>query len=159
MCRLSPPLREGIGVLRENSKRNSFFIGEKRKEITKEMLKIYVPYSGLDWMNYRIVRRDMTFHHILKREDGGGYYIENGALLMPVAHQYLHLIEFRDEERYKALNKIFEIVNHQEREPTREQREIVEYLLKEFERMHQRDKNSKGKILIRREYKIRGDIE
>ena len=123
------------------------------------MLKIYVPYSGLDWMNYRIVRRDMTFHHILKREDGGGYCIDNGALLMPVAHQYLHLIEFRDEERYKALNKIFEIVNHQRREPSREQREIVEYLLCEFERMHQKDKNSKGKMLIRREYLIRGGLE
>ena len=66
------------------------------KEITKEMLKIYKPYSNLDWMNYRLVKKDLTFHHIKKREDGGEQIIENGALLMPIAHQYLHIIEYKD---------------------------------------------------------------
>ena len=55
---------------------------------------------------------------------------------MPVAHQYLHLIEYKDIETYNAINKIFRYVNDQEYEPTREQREIVEYLLKEFEKVH-----------------------
>lgn len=51
------------------------------KKITKEMLKIYKPVSGLDWMNYRIVRRDMTAHHIIKREEGGRLEQNNVALL------------------------------------------------------------------------------
>ena len=51
------------------------------KEITREMLKIYKPISGLDWMNYKIVRRDMTAHHILKKEAGGKLEQSNIALL------------------------------------------------------------------------------
>ena len=60
----------------------------------------------MDWMNYRLVRKDLTFHHILKREDGGKPIIPNGALLMPVAHQYLHLIEYKDIETYNAIYKL-----------------------------------------------------
>ena len=123
--------------------------------ITREMLHIYKPLSNMDWMNYRLVRKDLTFHHIVKREDGGKRIIQNGALLMPVAHQYLHLIEYKDIETYNAINKIFRYVNDQEYEPTREQREIVEYLLKEFEKVHRNGKNSKGKSLIQYKYKKR----
>lgn len=126
------------------------------KQITKEMLKIYKPLSGLDWMNYRIVRKEMTAHHIIKREDGGKMELSNICPLMPVAHQYLHLIEYKDLETYIAINKIFSLVNQQGYEPTREQREIVEYLLREFEKVHKNDKNSKGKSLIQYKYLQRG---
>lgn len=123
------------------------------KNITREMLKIYKPNSNLDWMNYRINRKcDLTFHHILKRCDGGSRVIENGALLLPIPHQYLHLIEYRDNETYKMLNKVFEIVNKQREEPTKDQREIIEYLLQDFEYHHRWDKSSKGKLLIKRKY-------
>ena len=53
--------------------------------VTKEMLKIYKPLSNLDWMNYKLVRRDVTFHHIRKAEHQGKRVVSNGALLMPVA--------------------------------------------------------------------------
>lgn len=98
----------------------------------------------------------MTFHHIVKKENGGKLEIGNGALLLPVAHQYLHLIECKDIETYIGLNKIFAFVNKQGFEPTREQREIIEYMLREFERIHREDKGSKGKLLIRRKYLDRG---
>ena len=125
-------------------------------KITKEMLHIYQPISNLDWMNYKIVRnKDLTFHHIVKRENGGKLELSNGALLIPVAHQYLHLIEYKDIATYNAINKIFRYVNEQEYEPTREQREIIEYLLTEFEKIHKWDKNSKGKPLIQYKYKKR----
>ena len=71
---------------------------------------------------------------------------------MPVSHQYLHLIECKDIETYIAINKIFEFINKQEYEPTLEQREIIEYLLQEFEKVHKNDKNSKGKSLIQYKY-------
>lgn len=74
---------------------------------------------------------------------------------MPVSHQYLHIIEFKDYKTYKHINDIFRIVNDQKYEPTQEQREIIEYLLQEFEYQHKNDKNSKGKTLIKREYKQR----
>ena len=116
------------------------------------MLEIYKPYSGLDWMNYKIVRKDMTAHHIIKAEHGGLLRIDNIALLMDVSHRYLHLIEYKDYKRYKHINEIFKIINEQRCEPTLEQREIIEYMLREFEETHKNDRNSKGKVLIKEEY-------
>lgn len=74
---------------------------------------------------------------------------------MPVSHQYLHIIEFKDYKTYKHINDIFRIVNDQRYEPTQEQRETIEYILTTFETKHEKDKNSKGKLLIKREYKQR----
>lgn len=125
------------------------------KKVTREMLKIYVPYSNMDWLNYKLVKNALTFHHIQKREKGGKAIIENGALLMPVGHQYLHLIECKDIEIYITINKIFEIVNNQRSEPTTEQRKIIEYLLRAFEEKHKWDKGSNGKLLIKGKYKDR----
>lgn len=117
-----------------------------------EMLKIYKPISGLDWLNYKLVKDKVTFHHITKRDNGGKRIIENGALLMPVAHQYLHLIESKDIETYIGINKIFEYINQQKNEPTAEQRQMLEYMLRQFEYQHRFDKGSKGKILIKHKY-------
>lgn len=128
------------------------------RRITKDMLEIYIPYSNLDWMNYKLVRTELTYHHIVKKEDKGKSEISNGAILMPIAHQYLHLIECLDIETYIALNNLFKIVNKQGYEPTREQRELIEYLLKEFEKIHKWDKGLKGKILVQKKYLERGFI-
>lgn len=125
------------------------------KKIKKEMLQIYKPYSDLDWLNYRLVRKDVTLHHIQKKEDGGRLEITNLALIMPIGHQYLHIIECKDIHTYITLNKILKIINDQRSEPTQDQREIIEYLLQDFEYKHRQDRNSKGKILIKREYKQR----
>lgn len=126
------------------------------KAVTREMLKIYKPLSNMDWMNYRIVnKQDLTFHHIQKREDFGRETIENGALILKHSHQYLHLIEYKDIKTYDAINKIFKYINQQRHEPTREQREIIEYMLSEFESIHRWDKNSKGKLLIKYKYRNR----
>lgn len=122
------------------------------KQITKEMLRIYQPFSDLDWMNYKLVKKDLTFHHIVKRAEGGKQIISNGALIMPLGHQYLHIIEYKDYKTYKHINDMFKLVNKQEYEPTIEQREIIEYLLRQFEDKHRFDKNSKGKLLIKHNY-------
>lgn len=122
------------------------------KQITKEMLRIYKPVSELDWLNYKLVKKDLTFHHIVKKCDGGKQIISNGALLMPIPHQYLHIIEFKDYKTYKHINDVFRIVNDQEYEPTREQRETLECILQEFETKHQYDRTSRGKKLIKAEY-------
>lgn len=125
-----------------------------------QMLEIYKPVSGLDWMNYKLVRKDITFHHIIKRSSGGRRDIDNGALLMGnTAHPYLHIIEYKDIETYNTLNKIFKFINQQKHEPTTEQREIIEYLLREFEYKHRWDKSSKGNLLIKQKYLERDFIK
>ena len=126
------------------------------KEIVKEMLIIYKPISNLDWLNYKITKNNLTAHHIIKREHGGKLKQDNIALLVDVAHQYLHLIEYKDHDTYVALNKIFKMINQQQHEPTQEQRELIESLLCEFEHTHRWDKGSKGKLLIQRKYLERG---
>lgn len=120
------------------------------------MLQIYVPISNLDWMNYRLVKNELTFHHIKKKENGGKRIIENGALLMPYAHQYLHLIEFKDIETYETLNRIFKQINSHRKEATYGQRQMIEYILREFEEIHKNDRGHKGKKLIKDEYLNRG---
>ena len=122
------------------------------KKVVRDMLKIYKPYSSLDWMNYKLVKKDVTFHHIQKRCDGGRLEINNGGLLMPNSHAYLHLIEFLDLDTYLSLNEIFKDVNSQGYEPEYEQRLIIESLLSTFESVHRWDKGSKGKLLIKRKY-------
>lgn len=119
------------------------------------MIKIYKP-MGRDWLNYKITQSNkLTFHHIVKKCDGGKADIDNGALLTEIGHQYIHLIECRDRDTYITLNKLFKIINEQQTAPTEEQRRIIEYLLQEFEREHKNDKNSKGKLLIKDIYKRR----
>ena len=125
------------------------------KQITREMLRIYKPLSNLDWLNYKLVKKDLTFHHIVKKAEGGKEVISNGALLMPIPHQYLHIIEFKDWKTYKHINDLFRIINDQQFEPTQEQREAIEYMLLEFEKKHDNDKTAKGKKLIKQEYKQR----
>lgn len=122
------------------------------KAVTKEMIKIYKPLD-LDWMNYRVTRQNpITYHHIIKKEHGGLYTFENGALLTMTGHQYLHIIECKEIKLYYMLNKMFEIINKQRHAPTQEQREIVEYLLNEFYQLHKNDKTSKGKTLIKHDF-------
>lgn len=122
------------------------------KQITREMLRIYKPISNLDWLNYKLVKRELTFHHIVKKCDGGREIITNGALIMPIPHQYLHIIEFKDWKTYKHINDVFRLINDQKYEPTQEQRETLEYILQEFETKHKDDRTSRGKRLIKIEY-------
>jgi hypothetical protein len=122
------------------------------KEVTKELIKIYKPVD-LDWLNYRVTRQNpLTYHHIIKREHGGLYALDNGALLTQTGHHYLHIIEYKEIKLYEMLNKMFEIINKQRHAPTPDQREIIEYILNEFYQLHKNDKNSKGKTLIKFDY-------
>lgn len=115
-----------------------------------KLYNIYVPNSKLDWMNYKIDRKqDLTFHHIVKREDGGKATLDNGALLTYNAHNYLHVIEFKEIDTYNYINKMFEIINKQLSEPNEDQRFVIEYLLRQFEERHKNDLNRKGKPLIK----------
>lgn len=122
------------------------------KEVLRQMLRIYKPFSQMDWLNYKLKKDDVTFHHITKACDFGKKSIENGAILMPNSHSYLHLIECLDIDTYIALNQIFRIINNQMYEPTMEQRILIDKILSEFEDNHRWDKGNKGKLLIKKKY-------
>lgn len=122
---------------------------------TQDMLKIYVPYSGLDWMNYEIIPDKLTIHHIIKKCDGGKRTIDNLAVLMEVSHQYLHLIEYVDIDTYNTINKVLKEINTQKHEPYDYQRQNIEELLQEFEYENRWTKDREGKLIIKAKYKKR----
>lgn len=123
------------------------------RAITREMIYLY-NLKDLCFMGYTL-DKDATYHHIVKKCDGGEETIENGAVLNPYAHEYLHIIEYKDIETYIAINKILKIINSQKDRPNVEQLKIISTLLSMFESEHTKDKNSKGKTLIRDVYKKR----
>lgn len=120
------------------------------KPIAKQMIKIY----NLDkfcFMGFKL-DKTATYHHIIKREHGGKETIENGAVLNPYAHEYLHIIEYKDIDTYIAINKILKVINEQRDKPTIEQLQIISKMLSMFEEEHKYDKTSKGKRLIKYQY-------
>jgi len=133
----------------------TFFVGKvvgKLKEVLRIMVKEY-NLKGEDFMGYKLERNNpYTYHHIKKKCQGGEETQENGAILTKVAHEYLHIIECREWELYYELNKILKEINMQKYRPTDEQLLAIDYLLSIFEKEHKKDKTSKGKTLIKREY-------
>ena len=120
------------------------------KPIAKQMIKIY-NLDKLCFMGYTL-DKTASFHHIVKKENGGKEVIENGAVLNKTAHEYLHIIEYKDIGTYIAINKILKIINEQRDRPTVEQLEIISKILSMFEEEHKHDKTSKGKTLIKHKY-------
>ena len=125
------------------------------KSITKQMIKIY-NLDKLCFMGYTL-DKTASFHHIVKKENGGKEVIENGAVLNKTAHEYLHIIEYKDIGTYIAINKILKIINEQRDRPTTEQLEIISKILSMFEEEHKEEKTSKGKRLIKHQYLDRFD--
>lgn len=95
----------------------------------------------------------LSYHHlIVPRRFGGKATIENGSILRQnTSHDYLHKIELTDRE-------IFELITDRMIEMNRngkldiENLKIIRDLLLYFEREHDHDKLSSGKLLIKREY-------
>lgn len=123
------------------------------KGLTRAMAKEYRT-RGNDWMGYTIQSiNQLSYHHIQKKEDGGPFTWDNGALLRrDTAHEYLHIIEYKDLEIYNYINGILKQINTQGYQPTREELIAIRNVLLSFEREHCSDRNSKGKILIKSKY-------
>ena len=83
------------------------------KEPLITMLQIYKPLElGVDWMNYKIVRvNDLTYHHILEKRHGGKRTLQNGAILVRVAHDYLNYLDRYYHKYYNDLNGLFKELN------------------------------------------------
>lgn len=122
-------------------------------QIIKDMRAIY-RIKHYDFMGYTFrTVNDLSYHHIIKRCDGGPKTIENGALLVSdTSHPYLHIIEDREYDMYAFINDILRKINDQQSPPTKEQLIMIRNILLEFEAEHSKDVTSSGKLLIRRKY-------
>ena len=102
------------------------------KKVKNKMIEIFNTYQ-YDWMNFLIKDNDLTYHHIVKAENGGKRTIDNGALLTNRAHVYLHMMENIDKESYEKLNEIFKEINNQKKPLTYYQRDKIQLLLLKYE--------------------------
>lgn len=129
------------------------------KEITRQMIKNY-GIKKFDFMGYDIKRKEsLSFHHLIvakrycKQQGlGEGYHLWNGAILVQdTSHEYLHTIEHIDYDVFCALTSEMidmNIKGYLDKENLQQIKDILLY----FEREHDRDKNKKGHLLIKREY-------
>jgi len=117
-------------------------------------LMIYIwKMDDIDWLGYKLEKKDkFTFHHIIKKCNGGKLEINNGAILTNISHPYLHIIESRDFDMYLYLNNILRAINDQRQMPDKLQLLAIKGVLEQFEREHCSDRTSKGKTLIKEEY-------
>lgn len=125
------------------------------REETKRLIEYYGIDDGLDWLNFPITRsRELQFHHIQKKAEGGTMDLNNGAILTPNAHRFLHTIERYNIDIYNGITKMFKLYVTQKSAPTPEQREIMYNILRLFYQKHENTKTKKGKPIIKDRYKI-----
>ena len=99
-----------------------------------DIMRITYSTYHKDWMGFKITKENpLTYHHIIKEEDGGPKTVENGALLTILAHRYLHTIERYDINMYQELNEILKMINRRKCEPNTEDYRKIIRLLSTFE--------------------------
>ena len=131
------------------------------KEVTKLMIKDYkLNRLKYDFMGYTFNNTSqLSFHHlIIPHRDckrlgyGDGYYRWNGAILRQnTSHEYLHVIENYDRDRFLAISNHMIEMNVLERLDKDSLKAIRDVLLS-FEREYRDQNNKKGKRLIKPEY-------
>lgn len=102
----------------------------RNKSVLTTMFEIYGK-PKIDWMGYEVSEENtLTYHHIVKAEDGGDASLENGAILTKKAHAKLHTIEVLDSKLYEEYNYWFRLINDMKCSPTFEIMQIM-YSLKD----------------------------
>lgn len=117
------------------------------------MIKIW-NMQKMDWMGFENDDR-YSFHHLIKKSDGGQQIISNGAILhQNSSHPYLHTIEHYDPDKYIFINKILKEINNQKYMPTKEQLLQIRMVLLEFQNEYEGKVSSRDKPIIKKEYRI-----
>ena len=132
------------------------------REVTKQMIDDFnMKKLGYDWMGYEFNRTNqLSFHHlIIPRRNckafqipSEGYVYWNGAILrQDTAHEYLHLIEAKDYDRFCYITSELIDINIQ-RAILYEQLKNIHDCLCGFEREYSGVRTNKGHELIKEEY-------
>lgn len=131
------------------------------QEVTKLMIKDFnIRKLGYDFMGFNVDRNSsLSFHHLIvpKRDCrnyglGDGYKYWNGAILVQnTSHEYLHIIEQYDRERFEQIT--MQII-HQKTKGHLDKDNLMQIkeLLLGFEDNFTGIYTTKGKRLIKEEY-------
>lgn len=99
------------------------------KKIVVNMIRIY-QIRDRDWMSFKICSsRSLTYHHIIKVEDGGKTIVNNGAILTKKAHDFLHCIEHNEFKIYSEINDLFHIINTNVNKCSKNELEHIRFLI------------------------------
>lgn len=126
--------------------------------------QIYTDFNmrrlGYDFMGYEFDdKKQLSFHHlIVPHRDckqmglGKGYQYWNGVILrQDTAHDYLHLVEAKDYDRFLAITS--EMIDEKALLKIElENLKRISDILNGFEREHCGDTTKKGKSLIKESY-------
>lgn len=130
-------------------------MSNSNKSVREEMISLYqLKRLGFDFMGYTFDNKgQLSYHHlIVPRRFGGKATIENGSILRQnTSHDYLHKIELTDREIFDSITDRMIEMNINGKLDL-ENLKIIRDLLLYFEREHDHDKLSSGKLLIKREY-------
>ena len=131
------------------------------REITKEMIIAYrLKKLGYDFMGYQFNRpQQLSFHHLIiphrhckENGLGEGYLWWNGAILRQnTSHEYLHIIESKDLDRFNAITSELideNIKGHLDQENLL----AIDDILNGFEKEYCGARTKKGCPLIKKEY-------
>lgn len=114
---------------------------------------------GYDFMGFRFRRvNELSFHHLIiphrdcDNVEAEGYVQWNGAILVQdTSHEYLHLIEKYDRDRFEYITERMRIMNvNGELDPYNLER--IEQALRVFETQYRSLESKKGKKLIKYTY-------
>ncbi len=123
------------------------------KHVTIKMINQF-KMTNMDWMGYTLMRgEEFDYHHIEKKCDGGPLTIANGAILVRgVSHPYIHTIELKDPEMFIYLNRILKCINAQRHMPTEKQLDLIDSVLRSFEREYSGKTFNSGKPIVKELY-------
>ena len=124
------------------------------KCLTNEMIHDFrIMKLGYDFMGYAVKRKnELSYHHlIVPNREGGPYERWNGAILFSTPHQYLHLIESKDNDRFYYISSELIDINIKGCVDIKNIRAIDDVLCS-FEHEYCGSTTSKGKKLIKEEY-------
>ena len=131
------------------------------REVTKLMIKDFrIMKLGYDFMGYQVKRKEsLSYHHLIvprrlcgQKGLGEGYLVWNGAILVQSSsHDYLHVVESRDYDRFLAITSEMIDENIKGYLDIDNLRRIAD-ILHSFEKEYCSARTKKGKILIREEF-------
>lgn len=131
------------------------------REITKEMIIAYkLKKLGYDFMAYEFnSSQQLSFHHLVVAHRyckqlgyGEGYFWWNGAILVQkTSHNYLHIIENYDYDRFLAITS--ELIDENIKGYLDQENLLaIDDILNGFEREYSGTRTKKGYPLIKEEY-------
>ena len=120
--------------------------------ITKVMI-LHFHLTDRDMMGYSLNTKDASYHHlIIPTRNNGIKSIRNGAVLNgKTSHPYLHVVEFKDYDKFYDITKLMILENRLERLDEDALRQIHD-ILTCFEREYSGASNYLGEPLIKEEY-------